>query len=774
MGGRLTARDGGLSMRANASASRHLGRRSGVAMTALRLLVQARPALRPRPVTTQERLAVFPTAGLPLDQPVVLRWNDYAVPWIEAETDHDLALTLGLVHAHLRLGQLAVAKRIVQGRLSEMAGRFTRQIDRLLRTIDFGYAAPAIEAAMPPITRAWMQAFVDGLNWYQDHAAAKPPEYGLLGIENEPWSIQDLLAIGRLAGTDINWLTAATLLRARLQPDWPKTWRRVLEAGTGGTMSFKPTDREVVLSTLLAGFSRSGSNALAVAPAHSASGGALIASDPHLGIFLPNFWILLGLKSPSFHAVGLMPPGLPVLGLGRNDDIAWSGTNMHAAASDLYDISGEPPDSIRSRRQRIKTRLWLDRDVTIRRSTQGPIVSDTPFFPGRPGEVIALRWKGHEGSDEISAFLKVMQARGAQEFRKALESYGVAGQNMLCATRTGDICQVMAVHLPIRAVPSDDLVRNPHDPAAVWHGEANAMTLPWALNPPEGLLASANNRPTETPIPVAYFFPLSERVERIYALLRTKQRLSLGDLAELQLDTFSAAALELKDNLVDVIKAIGADRGQPAFIGRLETWDGGYEADSPGPVAFETLLYELAQRLYARGSGTAIEAIKAEWSYLTRYLVSDLQSLPQGGRAALLIRALKAAAADSRRYMTWGDMHRMRVGYILANTPFFRRFFSLDNYAVGGSRNTVMKTAHGLVKQRHNISYGSQARQLCDMSDPDANRFVLFGGQDGWLGSANFADQVALWRAARSIRMPLRAETVAAEFPTAMRLMPAR
>jgi len=182
------------------------------------LLASACAALTPTRVTTQQRLAAFPTGQLPLERAVTVRWNRYGVPWIEAQTDLDLAFTLGLVHAHLRLGQIAVAKRIVQGRLSESAGPFTGQIDRLLRTIDFGYAGADSELRMSPATHAWMQAFVDGLNWYQQHAANRPPEYGLLGLKDEPWTIRDLLAIGRLAGTDVNWLVDSRLMQARLGP----------------------------------------------------------------------------------------------------------------------------------------------------------------------------------------------------------------------------------------------------------------------------------------------------------------------------------------------------------------------------------------------------------------------------------------------------------------------------------------------------------------------------------------------------------------------------
>jgi penicillin amidase len=58
------------------------------------------------------------------------------------------------------------------------------------------------------------------------------------------------------------------------------------------------------------------------------------------------------------------------------------------------------------------------------------------------------------------------------------------------------------------------------------------------------------------------------------------------------------------------------------------------------------------------------------------------------------------------------------------------------------------------------------------MSDPDRNQFVLLGGEDGWLGSVNFADQVELWRQGRTITMPLTAAAVAAQFPLVSVLAP--
>ncbi|TLU71340.1 penicillin acylase family protein [Lichenicoccus roseus] len=41
---------------------------------------------------------------------------------------------------------------------------------------------------------------------------------------------------------------------------------------------------------------------------------------------------------------------------------------------------------------------------------------------------------------------------------------------------------------------------------------------------------------------------------------------------------------------------------------------------------------------------------------------------------------------------------------------------------------------------------------------------MLLGGQDGWLGSDDFADQDALWRRGRSVQLPLGVEA-ARQFP---------
>ena len=319
-------------------------------LLAARALPSAPRALFPRRRRFEQRLRQFPTRGLPIERPVTVRWNPLAVPFIEAERDGDLAFVLGLVHGHLREGQLALAKRIAYGRISEIIGPRGREIDHTLRIIGLPDAASAVEAAMPEETRAWLGGFVGGLNWHQEHVGVVPPEYGLLGLRRERWAVRDILAIGRLAGVDINWMTYFGLIGSRASPSWPAIWQRTLDAGNGGAWSFGADDLQAAVIAALAAYGRSGSNCVVVAPERSATGGALLASDPHLPLLLPNLWLLAGCRSPSFNVVGLMPAGLPIFALGRNPHMAWGGTNMRAAVSDLFGVRDD---------RVVKRTMWL-------------------------------------------------------------------------------------------------------------------------------------------------------------------------------------------------------------------------------------------------------------------------------------------------------------------------------------------------------------------------------------------------------------------------------
>ena len=146
---------------------------AGIASAAAGLVLSACALLAPLPERKDVagRLAAFPTRGLPLEGRVTIYWSERQIPFIEAETDGDAAFALGLVHAHLRLGQMATARMLARGRLSEMIGPLGVDIDRGLRTLSYARAAAEIERGMDEAALGWVRRFVDGLNRYQDSAA---------------------------------------------------------------------------------------------------------------------------------------------------------------------------------------------------------------------------------------------------------------------------------------------------------------------------------------------------------------------------------------------------------------------------------------------------------------------------------------------------------------------------------------------------------------------------------------------------------------------------
>jgi len=731
----------------------------------------------PPPTTVDERLAALPVDGLPLERPVQIFWNDHLVPMIEAETDGDAAFALGLVHVHLRIGQMEIYRRIARGRIAEMGGPLATDIDHGLRILNFGRAAPDIEATLPSATRTWLERFVAGVNHYQERAEALPLEHRILGFDREPWTVADVLAFGRLGGTDVNWLVWFNLLKLRGRDDWPQIWDRLVANGANSAPSFGRAGASSLAGILAGGPTRTGSNSLALAPERTTTGAAIMANDPHLGINIPNVWLIAGVRSPSYNAVGLMVPGLPIIAIGRNPRIAWGGTNMRAAASDLVDVSDLPESAFTARQETIRVRWWFDRDVTVRESPYGPVLSDAPQLVEHNPPRIALRWTGHQASDEVSAMLAVMRAGSFDEFRAAFQTFTVPGQNMLYADADGTIGQVMAVRLPARSPGAPgDMVTAPDASDEAWTTLKSAVDLPFSVNPDQGYLASANNRPAPTDIAIGYFFSPDDRVDRMGQVVKDAGRLSIDDVKRLHTDVYMASAVALRDRLLAKAQAAGLadtlDNRQRAALDVLTAWDGNYRADSPGPIAFEAVRHDVTAGLYAAALGREDWAAFANVGRIKTLLTEDLEAMSPETMAPLLRDALSTAAQALEDYPDWGSMHRLRLAHPLQFLPAIGGRFRFADLPTGGSTDTLMKTAHGATAERHAMRYGANARHISDLGDPDSNYFVLLGGQNGWFNSAAFLDQVPLWRESRYIQVPLRPETVRERFPHRTDLTP--
>src|SRR5215204_6184472 len=154
-----------------------------------------------------------------LEGTVRVRRDRWGVPHIEAEDAADVWFAQGFCHGQDRLWQLDFYRRVVSGRLSEMAGEEGLPIDRLMRTLGIRRTAEREVATLDPELLALLNRFCEGVNAAAASAKALPFEMQLLRLAWKPWRPVDILSLGKLLsfGLATNWereLLRADMLRA--------------------------------------------------------------------------------------------------------------------------------------------------------------------------------------------------------------------------------------------------------------------------------------------------------------------------------------------------------------------------------------------------------------------------------------------------------------------------------------------------------------------------------------------------------------------------------
>ncbi|NJL94979.1 MAG: penicillin acylase family protein [Anaerolineae bacterium] len=253
------------------------------------------------------------------------------------------------------------------GQAAALAGPDYAEQDRFFRTLNLTELAMRDLALNSPEGQALLEAFAAGVNaWLADKPPqAVAPEYAYFPeIEAiEPWQPLDSqlwqlvmsssLALGGLEVETALYLiqeNAGPFAGALLLPEYPYGIHPVI-AEPGATLS--PTAHQPLpaaplngLETLAnlrsLGVQALGSNNWVVSGTRSASGAAMLANDPHLGIQLPAIWYMLGLhcaplsEACPYDVVGYSLPQAPLVVIGHNQQIAWGMTNVGTDVADLY------------------------------------------------------------------------------------------------------------------------------------------------------------------------------------------------------------------------------------------------------------------------------------------------------------------------------------------------------------------------------------------------------------------------------------------------------
>jgi penicillin amidase len=730
-----------------------------------------------------------------IDAPVTIARNRYGLVTIRAQSDADAYFALGFVHAQDRLFQMEFMRRLGSGRMSETIGDITLETDRYMRILGFRRLAEAQLPVLSPELRDVLDHYANGVNAYLDsHPGARPPEFYAARLQSDPWQPADSLIWGRLMSMQLsdNWRSeyqrarlAQILSKDQLEFLWP-TADSYGEAarpddGQSQLANIEPIPRVPHGLEPLAG----ASNAWAVGPARSASGGALLAGDPHLGLQVPVYWYLVRIEMPDRVLEGATAPGVPLIIIGHNEQVAWSFTTTHGDNQDLFLETLDPADPSRyltpEGTQPFETRdeIILARDaevpLVVRQTRHGPVISDTMQVEGLgDGEtVVALAWACLEEDDRTpEALFRMNRARNAEEFRSALDLFHCPLQTIVYADIHGTIGMVAAGRIPVRRALSAGS-QMPADGASGnfdWLGYLDTGDLPQVIDPPRGWIATANDRIVDDSYPhfIAARWEPPYRIDRINEVLAGDHPFTIDDMSTLQMDTLSLAAQALVPLMTARIAERIEGENERRALDLLETWDGTTDRELAAPLIYNAWVRAVQPAVFGDELGALFEDFRW-WNVpmLARVLDGDettelwcddvttaaLESCTDVLHGAFLetLEMLETAYGNDPAQWRWGDAHRATFRHpIWSRVPIIGDLISPE-IATPGDHSTINRGSSVPDDDGTGFDHvhGAGLRFAIDLADPAGARFMIAGGQSGNIFSPHYDDLIGLWRDGR-------------------------
>jgi len=130
-----------------------------------------------------------------LKNEVTIQRDSRGVPHIQGQSLDDLFFAQGYVMAQDRLWQMDLVRRAAGGRLSEIVGARTLQIDRSFRQLGLEAAAEREVSLLGTDERKELEAFARGVNRYLEERHPLPIEFAALWYNPERWRPADTLLV---------------------------------------------------------------------------------------------------------------------------------------------------------------------------------------------------------------------------------------------------------------------------------------------------------------------------------------------------------------------------------------------------------------------------------------------------------------------------------------------------------------------------------------------------------------------------------------------------
>ncbi|WP_116597594.1 penicillin acylase family protein [Primorskyibacter marinus] len=766
--------------------------------------------------------------------------RDHAnVPHIFAGADRDVFFGLGYAHAQDRLWQMMMLRRTVQGRLSEMFGARTVNTDKLLRRLDFYPLATRSVEAQDARTMRALEGYAAGVNARiaeinRDSLGRGAPEFFLFDTAIPPWRPADSVAIVKLMALQLSGQLSTEVLRARtslllpdenrladILPDMPGPGIAALPdyaalvPGVPRYAKANPRDDDPLNPVKRRGFAGA-SNGWAAAPSRSASGGTLLANDPHLEFTAPSTWYLARLELSAGGVIGATIPGIPAVLTGRSDRLGWGLTSAYLDDQDVRIEALNPdnpeeyrtPDGFKTFETR-KSIISIKDDapitMTLRWTDNGPVLPGTHYDLDTitpPGHVASLSWTALSPHDtSMTAAVNLMYAGSVDEALGVSEDFIAPAQNLTLADQN-NVALVMVGAMPSRNARHQSKGRLPTQgwrPENRWNGRLPFSDNPRFVSPAGGIVGNTNNKIVDRPFPqhVSYDWGDSQRIQRWERLMQGREVHTRDSFIEAQLDTVSTTARTL-------LPLIGADlwftteaapegtpeRRRQDALNLLAGWNGEMNEHLPEPLLYAAWLRALQERLIRDDLGPLadeydhveplfIERVfrdvdgAAAWCDIIRSAAvetcTDISRLALDD-ALVWVAETYGTALESLR---WGDAHEATHDHpVLGKVAVLNYFVNIRQSTSGGDNTLMRGRTRGTGPDPFQNTHGAGYRGVYDFADPDSSVFVTATGQSGHFLSRHYDDLGQLWRRGEYIPMSLDADLARAAAVGITRLTP--
>jgi penicillin G amidase len=727
-----------------------------------------------------------------LEGPVEVRRDRWGVPHIRAASRHDLWFGEGFCHGQDRLWQLDLYRRIGSGRLAEIAGRAGVQTDRFMRTLGLRRASEREAAAMDPGLRSELEALCAGVN----AAAADRPlpvELQLLRLGFEPFTPADALTLTKLLsfGLSTNWereLLRAEMTRelgaelaVRLDPGYPRENPVVLTPGVAWEGDGLALAEQIaaVRDTIGLAVGATGSNNWAVSGSRSATGGPLLAGDPHLPPSMPGIVYQVGLYLGDRHCRGASLPGLPGVMMGQNNDVAWSFTNAMADVMDLfieriddgtYEFEGGR-QALETIEEEIRVKGSSEPERLVVRETQhGPIVNEA--LRADDAEPLALRFAVLDFPGVTEANVSVLEFASGPELVDGLSEHAHPVSNLVWADRHGGIGYKTVGRIPVRLGGCPDLPKPGWTAEHEWDGWVPYDEMPELSDPDGGFVVTANNRiaPEDHPHHITSDYLDGYRAARIEQLIAELPEHDLGSFEAMQTDMLSVPGLETARRLA---RLRPRDQREQAAIERLRSWDGRMAPDSIAATIYQAFTLRLgrevtreaigdrdiSERWLDRADNGFVAHVTSPWRWQS-HLLALWEEADEGlvGRSwdDLALDALRGALDDLESSVgpdsaawRWGRVHPLVFRHALgAGHPVLAWIFD-RSLEVGGGQETVAQVGWD-PNDPFTAIWAPCWRMVADPIHPERSRWQAFTGQSGHVSSPHYDDLQVDWLEGRT------------------------